>query len=116
MFMYSISTADVASGAIPKQRKLIERSRRNKDKDGKIEREKDSSPLKKAGSLVETKKRNDDGTSNVPHGNEKLKSWREYKNDDKKSDCEEGPNSGKGKRNKFMTSCEVRRAIKLNKK
>ena len=54
MFMCSISAADVASGAIPKQRKLIAAS---SDKDGKIERKKESSSLKKAGSLVETEVR-----------------------------------------------------------
>ena len=55
MFIYSISTADVASGAIPKQRKLMDRSRRPKDKDGKIEQEEDSSLLKETRLLVQTK-------------------------------------------------------------
>ena len=57
MFMCSISAADVASGAMPKQRKFIAASRRTNDKDGKIERKKESSSLKKAGSLVETEVR-----------------------------------------------------------
>ncbi|XP_022809791.1 uncharacterized protein LOC111346790 [Stylophora pistillata] len=52
---YDDESADVASGAIPKRRKLIDRSRRPKDKDGKIEQEEDSSLLKERRLLVQTK-------------------------------------------------------------
>ncbi|CAH3039823.1 unnamed protein product, partial [Pocillopora meandrina] len=78
---------DVASGAIPKQRKLIAAPRRTRDKDDKIEQEKKSSLLKKAGSFVETEERNvvlrKGGTLNIPHGNEELRSCKEYKSEDK---------------------------------
>ena len=98
---------------------MIAASRRTRDKDGKIEQEKKSSLLKKAGSFVETEERNvvlrKGGTLNIPHGNEELRSCKEYKSEDKKSDCEEEPNSGKGKRNRVTTSSQVRREVILNK-
>ncbi|PFX21081.1 hypothetical protein AWC38_SpisGene14436 [Stylophora pistillata] len=60
---------NVASGAIPKQRTLIETSRRTKDMNGKIEWEKDSSILKE-GPLVQGKERNvnhlKDDTKHIP--------------------------------------------------
>ena len=98
---------------------MIAPSRRTRDKDGKIEEEKKSSLLKKVGSFVETEERNvvlrKGGTLNIPHGNEELRSCKEYKNEDRKSDCEEEPNSGKGKRDRVTTRSQVRREVILNK-